>query len=1116
MKLTPFRKKTTTVAKAVALALFSMLPSVVLAQVLDKTVDADVTAQPVSTALIALSKQAGVQILMPGNELDKFSTAGLHGRMSLREALSKLLSGTRFGFHQAGDNTIGIDTAPDSTQRATPAAAGAAGVAQEAAAATASAQAAAPPAAKADGATVMGSVTVTGSRIARNDFQSDSPISTIDRAAIEASGQPSLDRVFAYMPQFAGAQGASEVGDAQAAIGFSGGQAYSDLRGIGPNRSLVLLDGRRLMPSAPDGSIDLNTIPMVMIDNVEVITGGASAAYGSDAIAGVVNLKLKQKFSGIELNVKHGSTTKGDGETNQYSALFGGNFADDRGNAMLALEYSDRATVDGSTRPFFSQIRQLARPPEGIIAAGLYGGGAPTIAAVNSVLAGYSGTTPIAGSGLYNGAIGVNTDGTIFTMGAGKNCVQNYKGLGTVKGTNISADCTKVQVALGQYFAVQVPLTKKNVFSRVNYDFSDSVSLYNQFNFTESSAVDQTSPGSSKTALPLIIPQNSPFVTGNAGLQTILSSISPAPTKSIILTKLMVPFGNRVETFKYDVWQELLGLKGDIPGTRLKWDVYGSFGRSQFSNDVHGDISLSAINSILGGTANYKGNAGNCIGYAWNALGNNPISAGCLEYAGRNDHNSNTQTQKLVEATVQGPLFHLLDGETEFALGTDYRQVDFNYKPDSIFVTGDSLAYGSQTSASGQQKVGEVFGEMLLPLLIERPFAKELTFDLGYRYSKYDSFSGKSTWKADMNWSPIEQMHVRGGYSVAVRAPSLLNLYGPRTTSNLPIGTTPHAGDPCDVNSALRTGPNAAKVQALCVAQGVPSSLIPSYSYTIASVDGVDGSNADLLPEKAKTWSLGTVIQPDFDNNLFHNLQFSIDYYNIKISDAIGTLALTDILPRCFNADGVSNPDYSLSNPYCQRITRDPSSGNIIRGQQGLFNFGRYSLDGIDAQVDWRFALEDLGASSSAGNIQIASVVSYLKNYKVAGLFGTPTYNYAGSIGFGLDGGDITHPHWKANTALTYSRDGFSTSFRWRYIGSMIHSDRVQNPTSTAPGVPSYSYFDIDAHYTFAKNYTVSVGVNNLSGKSQPPFVSAAPLTTDAATYDVIGRTWFASVRAKF
>src|ERR1700686_1284318 len=233
---------------------------------------------------------------------------------------------------------------------------------------------------------------------------------------------------------------------------------------------------------------------MLMIENVGGITGGASATYGFDAVAGVLNFKLRDHFSGAEVSVQHGATTHGDGATEHVTALLGGNFADDRGNMVLAFEYSERGVVHGADRPFFANIRELARPPEGIMPAGTFGT-PPTIAAVNGVLAGYPGTTPIAGSGPYNGSLGVNTDGTIFTDLAAPNCVQNYRGLGQLKGVNIGAGCTQVQVALGQYFAIQVPLTKYNVFARSTYKINDLVSAYTQFTFMESTARDETGGG---------------------------------------------------------------------------------------------------------------------------------------------------------------------------------------------------------------------------------------------------------------------------------------------------------------------------------------------------------------------------------------------------------------------------------------------------------------------------------------------------------------------------------------------------------------------------------------------------------------------------------------------
>lgn len=963
-----------------------------------------------------------------------------------------------------------------------------------------------------------GEVVVTGSRITRRDATSFSPISTVSTDVLTATGQPSLDKALGQLPQFSGAQGAAEVGDSQGTIGFSGGQSYSDLRGLGPNRSLVLLDGRRLMPSSPDGAIDLNTIPQSLIGSVEVITGGASATYGSDAVAGVTNFKLRTNLNGLEVSAKKGVTDRGDGATTSVSLAFGSKFSDNRGRFLFALEYADRDAVAGRDRPFFANIRQLARPPEGIIAAGNYGGGAPTVASVNAVLARYPGTTPIAATsnGLYNGAIGLNADGTVFTDLAGTNCVQNYRGLnGGTLGLNISPNCRQVQVALGQYFAVQVPLTRYNAFAKLDYDLTDDITFYSHFSFMNSEALSQTGPGSSKPAAPLIVPQNNPFITGNAALQSILNSITPRPTGNIIVTKLLGVLGNRVEPFKYDVWQGEAGLKGRIPGTDLKWDIYGSYGKSRFVNTMFGDGSLAAFNTVLNGTANYTGQAGTCRGYAWNPLGLDPLSAGCLEYISRTNKNTNEQTQKMFEATLQGPLFALPAGDLSFAVGADYRETSFEYLPDATLRTNDSVSYGLISAAAGSQRVKEVYGELLVPILKDTQFFQDLTANLGYRYSDYSLFGGQHTYKADLTWRPVQPLLLRGSYSVAIRAPSLGNLFGPTSVAQLPIGTGPNAGDPCAVGSIYRTGSASAQVQALCLAQGIPSAIYPTYTYGISTVPGQDGSNPSLTPEKAKTYSFGGVLTPKLNSALFGNVTLGVDYYHISIKDAIGSLVLTDILPRCFNSDGASNTSYSNDNPFCQRISRDPLTGQISVARQGLFNFATYTVAGIDATFNWRFGLDALGASSDAGGLEFSSTASYLQKYTVAGLLGSPTLNYAGSAGFGSVGGGISHPKWKVNTSVSYVSDSFKATVLWRHISKMIHSDVVANAASTTAGVPAYNFFDANFQFDVDKRFTLGFGVTNLTDKA-PPFISAAPLTTDAATYDVIGRSFYASVKAKF
>ena len=963
-------------------------------------------------------------------------------------------------------------------------------------------------------------IVVTGSRISRRDYQSDSPIVTIDQSTLNAAGQPTLDRAIGEMPQFAAAQGMSEVGDVQGSTGFAGGQAYGDLRGLGPNRALILMDGRRLMPSNPNGSVDLNTIPMSMIENVEIITGGASSTYGSDAIAGVLNFKLRQTFSGAEVSLQHGETTHGDGKTEHVSVLLGGNFADNRGNSVLAFEYSERGVVHGADRPFFANIRELARPPEGIMPAGTFGT-APTIAAVNGVLAGYPGTTPIAGSGAYNGSLGVNTDGTIFTDLAAPNCVQNYKGVGHLKGVNISSDCTKVQVGLGQYFAIQVPLTKYNAMARTTYKLGDNVSAYTQFSFMESSARDETAGGSTGPGKELIVPLDNPFVVNNAGLQSILASRPADPanptalTQPLVVTKLLSASGNRIQSFKYDVFQALAGLKGDIPGTDLSWDVYSSYGRTLFNNLQQNDSSKAAFAAILNGTANYTGAAGNCVGYAWNPFGSNPLSAGCKEFATRENSNVNTMTQKNVEGTVQGKILNLPAGELRFALGADYRGSSFDYHPDQGLITNDSFSYDTTIPTSGTQNVREVFGELLVPVLKDLPFVEELSLDLGARRSQYDLFGGVNTWKADLNWKPVSTVSVRGGYAKAIRAPSLGELFAPTVTGNLNIGAGPSAGDPCATGSVFRSGASAAQVAALCQAQGVPAALYPTYTYGVDSVHGTSGGNPKLTPETANTYSIGTVWSPHFDSALMHKFQVSVDYYNISISNAVGSLSLTDILPRCFNSDGISNPSYSAANIYCQQIVRDHNTGDIVLGHEGLLNLASYKTDGIDTEVDWSFGLDALGLSDRAGTFRLNSLIAYTHTFKVSSLPGSPVLDYAGSIGNTEVSPEMAHPHWKANTAFGYSIGPVSAAVHWRYIAAMKHQDVVVDPTSTTPGVGTYNYFDLDAHWAVIDHLELTAGLTNIADKT-PPFVSGQPLTTDTATYDIIGRTYYVGFKAKF
>jgi outer membrane receptor protein involved in Fe transport len=556
----------------------------------------------------------------------------------------------------------------------------------------------------------------------------------------------------------------------------------------------------------------------------------------------------------------------------------------------------------------------------------------------------------------------------------------------------------------------------------------------------------------------------------------------------------MFGWGNRVENFKYDVWQGLGGLKGNIPGTPFTFDFYASHGRSSYVSHAYGDISISAINNVLANEG-----VGGCT---YNPFGQQPVSAACLTYAGRTDITTDDLTATNVELSVQGPLFRLPGGTAQIAVGADYRASSFDYHPDSIFISGDTLSYGTATPAHGSQNAKELFGELLLPLVKDWTLAKDFSLDLGYRYSKYNLFSGKHTWKADASWTVIDGLRFRGGYSLAFRAPSLADLYAGTGVGQQSL----NGGDPCDVLSSFRKGPNGAQVQALCAAQAAPAgSATYSFSGANVTVPVQTGGNELLQPETGRTWSVGAVLTP------LRNLSISVDYYNISISGAISSLSSGQILANCYGP--TANPNFSASNPFCQRIRRDSSTGQISLLTSGLFNYDKFKLSGIDTQLDYRLGLDQLGMSPRAGAIKIGSVVSYLRKYVVIPSDGTASTDFAGGISDTFvtsDGENLyTHPHWKTNSYLSYLNGPFTGTLRWRYIGHMRNLD--------APGttVPSVSYFDLYAHYTFDNRFSISGGITNLTDK-QPPFIGTLELRTDAATYDVVGRTWFVGAQVRF
>lgn len=957
------------------------------------------------------------------------------------------------------------------------------------------------------------SIVVTGSRIARPDYEANSPIVSISNTSLEDSGRLTVEKSLAQMPQFTGSFGESNGGSTS--TGLAGGQSYASLRGLGPKRTLILLDGRRLQPSNPDGSVDLNTIPEALIESVEVITGGASTTYGSDATAGVVNFRLKRKFDGVELHGEAGTSDYGDGGSYRLGAVMGGEFNDGRGSAVISFDYTKRDRALENRRDYYryrSSIAGLATIPQG---TALFGSNLPSLDAVNAVFQGNYGTPALTGNaaGQYTGWLGFNTDQTMFSdVGVP---VYNFRDGESDSAYLVTTNANSQQLNFGYTgSSLQSDLDRYSIFGKLDYELTDSVRAFAQFTMTDYTSVGIANPTLASNVYGLSIPVTNPFITDD--FASILASRAN-PDANFSFYKAFNILGPRYQRYHYNVWQGTAGLDGSLGIKDWTWEIYGAISNAKFENEQTGGASASALaellNSPTGGTELCEG--------GFNPFGNLTPSQDCIDYISRRTLNTNTLRQRTVEGSMQGGLFKAPAGEVRFALGADYRYNSYGFEPDTQLSlpdgTSDILGYSVLRAASGSVSTKELFAELFVPVLRDLPAIQEFNLDLGYRYSDYSSVGGVHTYKADFDWKVIDAIRLRGGYNRAIRAPSVGELYAPVSTGSVSIGT-PTAnntnGDPCDVRSSYRLGANGDAVRELCLAQGVPEAIIDSYQLGTAQVFALTGGNPDLEEEKADTLSFGAVLTSPFTSPMLSNMSLSIDWYQIKMKDAIGPLSIAQGIQFCFNSGG-NNPSYDPNNYYCSLIERSSDSGVPVNPVQPLLNLGTFNVKGIDVQYDWRFGLDNI-FGGDPGQLALNVAGSYLDTFSIQALPGAPTYDYAGSIGTGIEStAGTAHPRWKSVTALTWSKNGYSLGMRWRHLSSMVASARIVSPTSTARGVEAYDVFDLNARAMLPGDTEFRIGVTNMFNR-HPPQVGDTEGTYDAQNYDVIGRYFNAAITKRF
>ena len=948
-------------------------------------------------------------------------------------------------------------------------------------------------AANAVAAPAVQEIVVTGSRIARKELVAESPLTTVSADALAQMGPATLETTLNQLPQFsASSGGATQAGANQQA---RGARANLNLRGLGIARTLVLVDGRRVQPSDPFGNaVDMNTIAAGIIDNIEVISGGASAVYGSDAVAGVVNIITKKKFEGAELDAQFGETSRKDGKSVDLNGLLGGKFADGRGSSFYSFSIFDRDAAYKDSRSFFDNTGDTNAPPQGRYTPSA--GNLPSQAALNTLFTGYGAKAPTPTQ-----ALSINKDGTLFATAPASNLRLTPADGFVMQPGNTGFVVASTPHASGTLLN---PTRRYNGYGAWDYDLEGGVKAYANLNFTSYTAENQQRGTLNGTSPVATVAANNPSLP--ADLKTVLAS-RPNPTAPFNFSFFGDRVGPQIFDYAYQVSQGTAGLKGNLGGYKdWKWDAYLSTGHTSYDISSSGYVNINALQALTNAA---DGGASLCQGgYAPFSFA--PVSASCASFLTRTLKETTTLDQHVAEATVQGGLMNLPAGEVRFAAGVDYRSTAFQYLGDDQQTYSEVFFSRPVSNSSGTQTVKELFAEARIPLLRALPMVKRLDLDLAYRLSDYNSVGKVDAYKGSIDWEVSQPVRFRAGYNRAVRAPSVGELYGGGRSVSSNIGSIAAGqGDPCDVTSKYRTGANAAQVAALCAAQGVPA----GYRFTGTTTTVSQQGNPNLDAEKADTYTLGVVLKSPYDHPAISGITLSLDYYQIKTSGAIGYLTTPVNLTRCYNGDG-SNPSYSAANYYCGLLKRD-GNGNLAFPNEPEFNLSSYRTNGIDLELDWKLKLAKLGFDPALGSVRLNSVITYVPKYEIKNLSSDPYLNYAGTTGnTQIDTFTASHPKLKAQSTLTYGVGEWNFALAWQYIGSMSSSTNVLTPSANVAGVGSVSYYDLLARWNVTRNTELRAGVQNI-GDRQPPLGPVVG-STDLVAYDVLGRRYSLGINTRF
>ncbi len=942
-------------------------------------------------------------------------------------------------------------------------------------------------------------IVVTGSRIERPALEAPSPVTTIDAGAIESSGDVSLVDILNEVPALVGSV---DNDDATAGGIGSTGLNTLNLRNLGSSRTLVLVNGRRHVGgSAGSAAVDVNTIPIDLVERIDVLTGGASAVYGADAVTGAVNFILKDDFEGVAVRGQGGLTPDhGDAATYLASIVAGTNFADDRGNIAVSFEYSKENGIMASDRDFASEdsyalldnpdfnppqdIRQRVFLQDATIRFASPGGGV----AVDF----FDG---------FDLNFGFEGDGDVYEPGE----IISFR-------NSIGGSATRISSFTGSLTS-DVERYVGNIFT--NYEFNPNVRGFLELKFAQVESYSMSSPAFSDL-IPIVVDEN-PFVP-----QPIADAANAAGADRVFISHDLFELGRRGEDIRRRTYRIAGGVEGRVmPDTFDNLDVEMSvvYGRldEKFvaENNLVLDRFYAAVDTVVDpatgqptcrtnrnpdalppqipfagspglgyfdafndtvtpenfGTTPYfnPGPGSGCQPLNLFGLGN--ASQAAIDFVNDDSLREANVEQFVVSMAVQGDtggVFELPAGPIGVAAGLEYRDESSEDFPPLIDTQG--LTFGNEIfPTTGAFHVFEGFAEVSVPVLADQFLAQDLTIDAAVRQSDYSTIGSTTTWRVGGVWSPVSDLRFRGTYSVAIRAPNIGELFSPQNQSFfLP-------DDPCDIdNIPLASDPSlrAANCELILGPLGVDPDSFQGDDILNATFPGVIGGNPDLSEEKATTWTVGAVLQPRW----IDNLTFTVDYFHINIDQGIIFPTAQDIVDQCVDLQ-------SVDNEFCGLIERR-ADGGLSFLEVLPVNVAFFQTSGIDYEVNYFFDATDVGLPD-IGQFNIRYYGSYLERLDVVSLPGQDVDIERDETSTLL--GDDAPVHVGA-LDLTWSNDPVSLSYRWRYRSPMFRDEIDEFESAQDQGLilfepaqtSAVSTHDIQLRYAVRENADIYVGVNNL------------------------------------